>query len=146
MVEDRSIVDIDMKTRRFSDADVTVPPIVTLAINSPQEEDDSRQSVSLSSSPSNKTGDLRLRSSSELLTLSPSAEREKESLIESKEHKRSVSQSSCGEMEAVEIRQHEIKTILPSHNRMSLGTLLSMTGFHIYSQLNITTLFLPRCP
>lgn len=130
-------VDIEAKTRRVSDADAAIPLIVALPINSAQEEEDCSQSVSLSSSPSNKTGDLRFRSSSELLTLSPSAEREKESPIESNEPKRSVSQSSCTEMETVEIRQHEIKTIPPSHNRVSLSSLLSMTGLHFHSRSKI---------
>ena len=136
-MDDKLVVDIDVKARRVSDADVAVPSIAIMPICSAQEED-SRQSVSLSNSPTNRTGDFRFRSSSEFLTLSPSAEREREILIESDENRRSVSQSSGAETEAAEIRQHEIKTIPSSYNRVSLSTLLSMTGLRSSLSLSLS--------
>ena len=115
------------------------PPVFTISPNSSREDsaqdlsrkmsDHSQSPSSLSSSPS-KSPFLRHRSSGDLQTVSPSVQSEQQSeLAVPIEHRsRSVSQVSHDPLESSETRSTAPLPVTPLQSRVSLGTLLSMTG------------------
>lgn len=117
---------------------IPAPPVFTISPNSSREDsapdlsrkmsDHSQSSSSLSSSPS-KSPFLRHKSNSELLNNSPNVPQILEPEVSSSlEHRnRSVSQVSNEPMESGEVRTAALP-VTPLQSRVSLGTLLSMTG------------------
>lgn len=115
------------------------PPVFTISPNSSRDDsapdlsrkmsDHSQSPSSLSSSPS-KSPFLRHRSSGELQTASPSVQSEQYAeLTAPVEHRsRSISQVSHDPLESSETKSTAALPVTPLQSRVSLGTLLSMTG------------------